>query len=140
MVTFLESVTNIHAARLVVGYYVLKSYLSDIKTFLRCKKDDYTFLKPISCKTIIGRQGDFQMSCTSFQEFISDWVEGQCMSTYLTNGEKLKHIIEKDNNWMTPQNCIDICDRKGFSFAGVDGGPKRLKINRLWFTKKWPLI
>ena len=57
------------------------------------------------------------------------------MSTYLTNGEKLKHIIEKDNNWMTPQNCIDICDRKGFAFAGVDEGPQRVKIDSLWLIK-----
>ena len=45
------------------------------------------------------------------------------MGSHLTNGERALHlIVEKDNNWMTPEKCKQKCDQKGFAFAGVDGG------------------
>ena len=34
-------------------------------------------------------------------------------------------VIEKDNDWMTPEKCIHKCDQKGFAFAGVDKGFSR---------------
>ena len=31
-------------------------------------------------------------------------------------------FIEHENDWMTPQKCIDICYQNGFAFAGLDFG------------------
>jgi len=33
-------------------------------------------------------------------------------------------FIDYENNWMTPQKCIDICYQKGFAFAGLGFGLK----------------
>ena len=35
----------------------LNPHFSDLKTFLRCSKKDYTYLKPISCQSFIKRKG-----------------------------------------------------------------------------------
>ena len=35
----------------------LNPYFSNLKTFLRCSKKDYTYLKPISCQSYIKSQG-----------------------------------------------------------------------------------
>ena len=32
-------------------------------------------------------------------------------------------FIEYENNWMTPQKCIDICYQNSFAFAGLGFGP-----------------
>ena len=35
----------------------LNPHFSNLKTFLRCSKEDYTYLKPISCQSFIKNQG-----------------------------------------------------------------------------------
>ena len=66
---------------------------------------------------------------------ILDWVEGQCMDSFRKpwpNPEReLKVFIENDNDWMTPQKCIDICYEQGFAFAGLGLGPSDL----IWTEK-----
>ena len=121
----------------------LNPHFSNLKTFLRCSKKDYTYLKPISCQSYIKSQGKHSFNwklawLIRFESFLTvsgiwslGWKDGQCMDSYRNWPEReLEVFIEHENDWMTPQKCIDICYRKGFAFAGLGFGQNQWFMDR----------